>query len=198
MNVVFDLGGVVVAWNPDDIVARAFSDPNDRALVKREIFGHPDWLALDRGSASVDDVIVRAARRTGLPELVVRSFIESVPSSLIADREVVDLIRRVKSAGSSLYCLSNMPTSSMEHLERTYEFWHLFTGMVVSSRVGVCKPEPEIYAHLLETHDLRASDTVFIDDTVANLDAAERFGIRTIHFTGVRQCERELRRLGCL
>jgi len=198
MNVVFDLGGVVVAWNPDDIVARAFPDPDHRALVKREIFGHPDWLALDRGSASVDDVIVRAARRTGLPELVVRSFIESVPSSLIADREVVDLIRRVKSAGSSLYCLSNMPTSSMEHLERTYEFWHLFTGMVVSSRVGVCKPEPEIYAHLLETHDLRASDTVFIDDTVANLDAAERFGIRTIHFTGVQQCEGELRRLGCL
>src|ERR1051326_7530512 len=198
MNVVFGRGGVVGAWNPDDIVARAFPDPNDRALVKREIFGHPDWLALDRGSASVEDLIVRAARRTGLPELVVRSFIESVPSSMIADREVVDLIRRVKSAGSSLYCLSNMPTSSMEHLERTYEFWHLFTGMVVSSRVGVCKPEPEIYAHLLETHDLRAADTVFIDDTLANLDAAERFGIRTIHFTGIRQCERELRRLGCL
>src|SRR5689334_17189732 len=198
MNVVFDLGGVVVAWNPDDIVARAFPDPDHRALVKREIFGHPDWLALDRGSASVDDVIKRAARRTGLPERVVRSFIENVPSALIADREVVDLIRRLKSAGNSLYCLSNMPTTSMEHLERTYEFWHLFTGMVVSSRVGVCKPEREIYAHLLETHDLRASDTVFIDDTVANLDAAARFGIRTIHFVGVRQCEGELRRLGCL
>ena len=86
----------------------------------------------------------------------------------------------------------------MEHLERTYEFWNLFTGMVVSSRIGVCKPEPEIYTHLLETHGLRASDTVFVDDTVANLDAAARFGIRTIHFIGVQQCEGELRRLGCL
>lgn len=198
MNVVFDLGGVVVAWNPDDIAARAFADPAHRALVKREILGHPDWLDLDRGSRSLDDVIVRATQRTGLPEPVVRSFIEGVPSALIADPEVVDLIRRLKSAGSSLYCLSNMPTSSMEHLERTYEFWHLFTGIVVSSRVGICKPEPEIYTHLLETHGLHASETVFIDDTVANLDAAARFDIRTIRFVGVQECERELRRLGCL
>jgi putative hydrolase of the HAD superfamily len=198
MNVVFDLGGVVIAWKPDEIVARAFSDPDQRSLVKREILGHPDWLALDRGSTSLDDVIVRAARRTGLSEPVVRSFVEGVPSSLIADPDVVDLIRRLRSAGSSLYCLSNMPTTSMEHLERTYSFWNLFTGIVVSSRIGFCKPEPEIYAHLLDAHRLRAADTVFIDDTVANLDAAAQFGIRTIHFIGVRQCEGELRRLGCL
>jgi putative hydrolase of the HAD superfamily len=91
-----------------------------------------------------------------------------------------------------------MPTISMEHLERAYSFWHLFSGVVVSSRLGFCKPEPEIYAHLLDTHLLRPGETVFIDDTVANVEAAARFGMRTIHFRSGRQCETELRRIGCL
>jgi putative hydrolase of the HAD superfamily len=91
-----------------------------------------------------------------------------------------------------------MPVISMEYLERAYSFWHLFTGVVVSSRVGFCKPEREIYTHLLETHLLDVSDTVFIDDVVANLDAAAELGIRTIQFLDVAQCEIELKRIGCL
>ena len=198
MNVVFDLGGVVVAWKPDDILARAFADPRHRALARREIIGHPDWLALDRGTISPDEVIARGARRTGLPEPVVKSLLESVPAALVADPQMVDLLHRVSAAGNALYCLSNMPVMSMDYLERAYSFWHLFTGVVVSSRVGFCKPEREIYAHLLETHLLDASDTVFIDDVVANLDAAAELGIRTIRFLDSSQCEAELRRIGCL
>ena len=198
MNVVFDLGGVVVAWKPDDILARAFDDPRHRALARREIIGHPDWLALDRGTISPKEVIARGARRTGLPEPVVKSLLESVPPSLVADQQVVDLLHRVSDAGNALYCLSNMPVMSMEYLERAYSFWNLFTGVVVSSRVGFCKPEREIYEHLLGRHRLDARDTVFIDDVAANLDAAAALGIRTIQFLDCAQCETELRRIGCL
>jgi len=198
MNVVFDLGGVVVAWKPDDILARAFDDPRHRVLARREIIGHPDWLALDRGTISPGEVIARGARRTGLPEPVVKSLLESVPPSLVADQQMIDLLHRLNDAGNALYCLSNMPVMSMEYLESAYSFWHLFTGVVVSSRVGFCKPEREIYEHLLETHRLDARDTVFIDDVAANLDAAEQLGIRTIQFVDRAQCETELRRLGCL
>jgi putative hydrolase of the HAD superfamily len=195
MNVVFDLGGVVVAWKPDEIVARAFADPDDRRLARREIIGHPDWLALDRGTLSYDDAVVRGAKRTGLSEAAVRALIDSVPASLVADAEAVALLHRVKAGGHDLYCLSNMPAASIEHLERVYSFWHLFTGVVVSSRVRLCKPEPEIYACLIDAYRLRAPDTVFIDDTVVNLNAAAGFGLRTIHFQSVQQCEAELRDL---
>jgi putative hydrolase of the HAD superfamily len=198
MNVVFDLGGVVVAWKPDDILARAFDDPRHRVLARREIIGHPDWLALDRGTISPGEVIARGARRTGLAEPVVKSLLESVPPSLVADQQMIDLLHRLSAAGNALYCLSNMPVMSMEYLESAYSFWHLFTGVVVSSRVGFCKPEREIYEHLLETHRLDARDTVFIDDIAANLDAAAQLGIRTIQFVDRAQCETELRRLGCL
>ena len=198
MNVVFDLGGVVVAWRPDEIVARAFVDPETRLIVEREIIRHADWLELDRGSLSVDAAVRRAAARSGLSETQVREFIEGVPAALVADADVVALVRRLHGVGHRLFCLSNMPALSMEHLERVYDFWELFSGAVISSRVGHCKPEPAIYEHLIATYQLDPTDTVFIDDVAANVAAAATFGIRTIRFENVEQCEAELRRLGCL
>ena len=198
MNIVFDLGGVVVAWRPEEIVARAFVDPTTQAVVSRDIIGHPDWLELDRGTLTIEAAVDRAARRTGLSEVDVRSFIEGVPAALIADGDVVALLRRLHAAGHDLYCLSNMPSFSMEHLERTYDFWHLFRGKVISSRIGHCKPERAIYEHLLRTYDLDPSGTLFIDDVEANVVAAATLGMQAIRFESLRQCEAELRRLGCL
>jgi putative hydrolase of the HAD superfamily len=198
VNIVFDLGGVVVAWKPDDIVSRAFADPRERQLARREIIGHRDWLALDRGDLSVDDVVKRGAERTGLSESSLRLLIDAVPPSLVPDVDVINLLHRLKANGNTLYCLSNMPKLSIEHLERAHSFWHLFDGIVISSRVGFCKPEPEIYAHLLAAHALRPAETIFVDDVIANLQAAERFDIRTIHFRSAAQCAAELKRLGSL
>lgn len=198
MNVVFDLGGVVVAWNSDDIVANAISDPATRPIARKHIIDHPDWLELDRGTLTVDEAIVRATERSGLDEALVRSLVDSVPPALVANPATVALMRRVKSAGNSLYCLSNMPIGSIEYLERRYDFWDLFDGAVISSRVHHCKPEPAIYEHLLETYDLAARETVFIDDMEPNIVAAAKLGIATIRFVDVTQTERALEALGCL
>jgi putative hydrolase of the HAD superfamily len=198
MNVVFDLGGVVVAWNPEAIVASAVKDPALRPLARREIIDHPDWLAMDRGTLSLEEAVRRGTARSGLPEPLVRFLIESVAPSLVANPETVALMRRVRDAGHRLYCLSNMPVESMAHLEATYDFWNLFSGIVISARIGHCKPEPAIYEHLLETYDLVPHDTIFVDDMQPNLDAAASFGIRTIRFRSVAQCSQELSQLGAL
>jgi putative hydrolase of the HAD superfamily len=198
MNVVFDLGGVVVAWNPDEIINRAVSDPANRPIAMRHIMRHPDWLQLDRGTLELEDAIRRATERSGLDETLVRAVVESVPASLVANEETVALMRRVKAAGNSLYCLSNMPAGSMAYLERRYDFWDLFDGAVISSRVHYCKPEREIYEHLLDTYALAPSDTVFIDDVAANVEAARTVGMHAIQFATVAQTEGALRGLGCV
>ena len=76
------------------------------------------------------------------------------------------------------------------------DFWDVFAGRVISCRVGLCKPEPAIYAHLLETYALDPRETVFIDDLDVNLATAAKFGIRTIRFEHPAQCAAALRRLG--
>jgi putative hydrolase of the HAD superfamily len=198
MNVVFDLGGVVVAWNPHDIVARAVADPATRPAAMEHIIRHPDWLELDRGTLELDDAIQRAVERSGLEETLVRAVVESVPASLVANDETVALIHRVKAAGNGLYCLSNMPSGSMAYLEARYAFWDLFDGAVISSRVHFCKPEREIYEHLLETYGLVPGETVFIDDVAANVEAARALGIHAIQFLDVATTADALARLGCL
>lgn len=196
MNLVFDLGGVVVRWDPDAIIAGVFPDPNIRARVKAEVFGHADWLELDRGTLGRGEAIARAAKRSGVAAGEIKRLLHAVPPSLAVFPETVALLRRLKGKGHPLYCLSNMHFASIEYLEKTETFWELFEGAVISCRLQLCKPEAEIYRHLLRTYGLKAQETLFIDDVQKNLDAAAQLGMKTLRFENAAQCERELCTLG--
>lgn len=195
MNVVFDLGGVVVRWKPDELIAAHFADAETRARVRRDIIDHADWLALDRGVLDKADAVQRGAQRTGLSAADVLRFLDSVPPALTVMPDTVALMRRLRAQGYTLYCLSNMQTASIAWLEREHDYWDVFSGAVISSRIHLIKPEPAIYTHLLERFTLRAAETVFIDDTPVNLPPAQAQGIRTVLFKDAAQCERELRAL---
>jgi len=197
LNIIFDLGGVVIKWRPEAIIAKVFADPLSQALVRAEILEHADWLALDRGTLPQPDAIARASMRTGLSETEVACFFRQVPLSLVPIPATVDLLYRVKAHGHTLFCLSNIQFSFIEHLEAVYSFWEVFTGAVISCRLNLLKPEPAIYAYLLQKYGLDASKTVFVDDMDENLVAAARFGLQTVRFENPTQCAGQLRRLGC-
>jgi putative hydrolase of the HAD superfamily len=198
LNIVFDLGGVLVRWEPKALISEVFADFEVRRVVQQEFVGHPDWLALDRGTLTPEDAAGRAARRTGLSQREVLNFLRRVPASLVAIPDTVELLYRLRSRGHFLYCLSNMHLASIEHLEKAYTFWDVFSGKVISCRLNLCKPEPEIYIHLLETYQLNPTKTVFIDDVDVNLTAARQFGIQTIQFESPYQCASQLTTLGCV
>jgi putative hydrolase of the HAD superfamily len=198
VNLIFDLGGVVVRWDPEAIIAGVFAEEDVKARVRKGVFEHPDWLELDRGTLGREEAIARAARRSGIAEGEIRRLLLAVPPSLVVFPETVSLMRRLKAKGYPLYCLSNMHPASIEYLESTQDFWDVFAGRVISCRLQLCKPEPAIYAHLLRAFGLEAKDTLFIDDVQKNLDAAAKLGIRTLRFEHAAQCERELRSLGVL
>ncbi len=198
MNIVFDLGGVILTWKPEEIIARAFSNPSARALVRRNIFGHHDWTLLDRGTLLYPEAILRATARTGLSASSISEFFRQVPLSLVAVPETVDLSRRLKTRGHRLFYLSNMHTAAMNYVEQIYTFWDVFKGGIMSCRVHWVKPEPEIYTCLIEQYELEVSQTVFIDDFTGNLEPAVRLGMQTIKFNNVEQCERQLMALDCL
>jgi putative hydrolase of the HAD superfamily len=196
LNLVFDLGGVVVRWDPDAIVAGVFTDQEVRKKVRDGVFAHADWLELDRGTLGRDEAIARAAQRTGVAAHEITRLLHAVPPSLVVFADTVELLRRLKRKGYPLYCLSNMHFASIEYLERTEAFWDVFDGRVISCRLQLCKPEPGIYEHLLRTYNLDPAKTLFIDDVQKNLDAAARLGIKTLKFESAAQCARELRALG--
>ena len=196
MNLIFDLGGVVVRWDPAAIIASVFDDEELQAKVRDGVFAHADWLELDRGTLDREQAIRRAAQRTGMAQSEIRRLLLAVPPSLTPIPETIELLYRLKARGYPLYCLSNMHIASIEHLEREQKFFEVFTGKVISCRLKLCKPEPAIYEEALKVNGLKAKDTVFIDDVDVNIEAAAKVGLHTIQFRDAAQCERELRALG--
>jgi putative hydrolase of the HAD superfamily len=193
--IVFDLGGVVVEWLPERLLARMVQDEQARTTLRKDILGHDDWLALDRGTLAGDDAIRRFVGRTGLDQALVTELLDAVGPSLVAKEDTLELIRTLRAAGHPIYYLSNMAHAWFDYIERHRDFWPLFDGGIVSCRVGLLKPEPAIFEHLLERYGLRAGDTIFIDDIPENVAAAATLGISAIRFTDARECARELRAL---
>lgn len=196
MNIVFDLGGVVFTWEPEAIITSVFTEPEVRARVRAEIFGHADWCELDRGTLPLKEAIIRAAARTGLAVSTVADLMRQIPLALVAIPDTVDLLYRLKAKGHRLFYLSNMHVAVIEHLVRTNTFWDIFEGGIISCHVHLIKPEPALYNALFEKYALDEGQTIFIDDTEVNIAAAAQLGVQTIRFENPAQCKQVLKTLG--
>jgi putative hydrolase of the HAD superfamily len=191
-NVIFDLGGVVLDWNPGALLDRFYADQQTRAFLKSSLFEHPDWLLMDRGVLSESDVVARLQQRTGRSADELLRLLEAVRQSLQPKPDTVALIERLAQRQVPLYCLSNIPATTYTYLRQRYDFWPAFRGIVISGEINMMKPEREIFEYLLARYSLQAADCVFIDDHEPNVRAAQTLGIRTIWFRDAAQCEREL------
>lgn len=132
----------------------------------------------------------------GLTELECERLFYYVKQTQILIYGSVELIKRCKSSGYKILALTDNVHEIVSHLKSSYTFWDLFDGAMVSAEVGLLKPQPEIYRSLLSQYDLKASETVFIDDMSYNVKGAEAVGISAIQFVSATQCEKSLKSLG--
>lgn len=173
-NIVFDLGGVVFARDP-----RKCNPDFLRFFEFVRYIPMPEfWDEYDRGALTYSEVRdALAAYRAATPEQTDRYIREAIDrQEPVAATE--RLIGELKAAGYRLYVLSNMSREFIAFLRRL-PVYRQFDGEVVSCEEAVIKPEPEIYRRLLTRFGLDPSETLFIDDRQANIDAAAREGIHT-------------------
>lgn len=189
-NVVMDLGGVMLEWDPDQLLTRFEPDPVLRGQLRASIFGQ-DWRLFDRGRVTEAELIDRLELRTGNTRERLFEIVEAVRDSLREKPETVELVRALRQRGFDIYCLSNMPGPIYEHLRRRHTFWDVFRGIVVSGEIQLMKPEPAIYLHLLERFGLQPAESVFIDDLQVNVDAAKGVGLHALRFQNASQCQQE-------
>lgn len=203
MNVVFDLGAVLIDWEPARLVQAHFpdraGDPASAAALARALFHHEDWLAFDSGLRSAADVVERSAARLGLPAGALRELIEPLGERLEPIPETVELLRGLRgrrdARGSPrLFYLSNMPAPYARALERRFDFFRWFDGGVFSGDAKRTKPDEEIYQLLAWRHGLVPAQTLFVDDSAANVEMARALGWRAIHCTSPAALPRELMR----
>ena len=192
MIVVFDIGNVLLRWNPRNLYRKAFDDEErmERFLataLSMEFVSHTD-IVEDFGAAV-------AARAKAFPEfadelrLFRERWIETIGGPI---EENVALLRRLRAAGQPVYALSNFAHETFALVERQYDFLSEFDGRVISGHVGVVKPDPRIYKILFERAGRPPSELLFIDDSAANVRASEALGMPAIHFRPGIDLEAEL------
>ncbi len=102
----------------------------------------------------------------------------------------VDLLMEVKSRGFAVYAVTNMSTEGFQQIKQQYPFLRLFDGVVVSGSIGLAKPDPKIFLHLLTQFSLNPTETLFIDDKASNVQGALDAGIYAVRFENPRQLEK--------
>ena len=191
-NVIFDLGGVVFRWDPQRIVRSFYADDTLHQPILTEVFQHPDWIELDRGTLDEPDAIHRFRMRTGRSAEEMQALMHATRESLLPITETIDLINELAEQGVPLYCLSNAATRTFDFLRERHDVFAHFRGVVISGAIKLIKPDPKIFHHISERYDLAPGDTIFVDDNLPNIESAARLGFHTVHFRDSRQCRTEL------
>jgi putative hydrolase of the HAD superfamily len=199
--VVFDVGGVIVQWQPLQLMREhlPMAAPEEaHAQVFQSWAPGADWLEFDRGTVEPDALAERIALRTNYPRANIESLIGAIGAHLQPMPDSVALIARVRAAGHSLGLLSNMPRTYADHLEAMHECFGWFDHRAWSGRLGLVKPDRAFFDHVLEQLAVAPAQAVFIDDHIGHVEAARRYGWSAVHFRSAAQAEQDLRALGFL
>lgn len=189
-TVVFDLGGVLIDWNPRYVLT------DDELVVALDIDGAQRELdlgtPLDRVHATWRDTYADRAEHV---DRYFHGWHDTVAGAL---DDVVDILEELRERPLGLYALSNFSGDLFREVSPRFEFLKWFDGLLISGDEGIIKPDPAIYELLLDRFDLTARRTVFIDDRVENIEAARAAGLAGIHFHSAAQLRRELVERGVL
>lgn len=194
--VVFDVGGVLLDWNPRHLYRKLFADESEMEMFLTEICS-PAWHAShDRGVSTAASCEELASRYPEYSELIWAWSRRSEEMIGGVDAGTVEVLRAVKETGMPCYALTNMEAETYPLRLRRFPFLRWFDGTVVSGQEGVAKPDPAIFTRLLDRFGLMAKTTLMIDDTEENLYVASKLGMQTVQFRSCRELWTQLESAG--
>ncbi len=183
-NLIFDMGNVLLDYNPQICLNLFLKHPKDREIIMDELFHGPEWIEADKGDITCDEMFVEIKKR--VPERLhpaLRKCIDHWQICMTPLPGAKEYITAAKKAGYQIYLLSNASSSIYDYFPSFLPF-DFFDGAVISSDVHLIKPNPKIYLHLLHTFHLQAAECLFIDDRAENVSAAVRLGMNGFLFKG--------------
>ena len=197
-NILFDMGNVLIRFEPKQYVKNAGLSESDQQLLLRELYGSIDWVRLDRGTITEEEVYAHACARLpaelhAAAEYIIYHWNEPI----VPITGTADVVHELKARGYTLYLLSNAA-------RRQHTYWHdipgseCFSGTLISADVHLLKPEAAIYQALFDKFDLTAASCLFVDDFPPNIEAAENAGMQGIVFHDAGQLREELKARGIL
>jgi 2-haloacid dehalogenase len=195
-TVVFDLGGVLIDWDPRYLYRQLFTDPAEMEDFLARICTQ-DWHHAHDLGEDIPESCRRLARRYSGHREMIMAWAERCEEMAAGQfDEAVGVLRDVKAAGLRCLALSNMEPTTFATRRSRFAFMDWFDGFVISGIEGVAKPDPRIFQILLRRYWLEPAATVFIDDSPGNVEAARGLGMIAVRYTSAGQLRRELRSPG--
>ncbi len=192
--VVFDLGGVLIDWNPRYLYRKLIPEPERMETFLAEVCSTEWRLPFDLGAPMAEAIAELAERHPDLRHLI-EAYQVRWPEMLggTVDGSVA-ILEDLRAKVPALYALSNWPAETFAHARARFDFLEWFDGIVISGEVGLKKPDAGIYRHLLESYEIEPRTTLFIDDVPENLTAAETLGLTGVLFTSAGRLREDLAR----
>ena len=183
MNVVFDIGNVLIGWDPRALYRKIFATEDEVAWFLGNVCTH-DWnLEQDRGRSFADAIAEATARHPAYADAIAaydRRWAETILGPIAG---TVAILEELEAQGTPLYAITNWHQDKFRETRGRFSFLDRFRDIVVSGDERVVKPDPAIYRLLLDRNGLQASSCVFIDDSPKNVAGAEAVGMRAHHYT---------------
>ncbi len=196
--VIFDLGGVLIDWDPRHLYRTLIPDTTSMERFLAEVTT-PQWnAAQDAGrpwTEAVEDLTARFPDRRPLIEAYWQRWPETLGGAIDG---TVEVLAELRERGVRLLALSNWSAETFPIARERYSFLAWFEGIVISGEIGVVKPDRRIFDALIEGHGVEPSRTVFVDDTEANVAVAEELGFIGLRFVDPETLRIDLERLGLL
>lgn len=187
-NIVFDMGNVILDYNPSRIVSKVFTDPAEKDLFLKEIFQSEGWRMLDQGTLTFEEHYQELASRYPMYAEKIDWILQNWHKDQPYIPGIHNLIERLDAAGFDLYLLSN--ANSRYYTFETYlDIFKRFKGITLSSDLKLVKPQREIYERFCSIHQLVPGECLFIDDQLANIKAAREAGWLAHKFVDVDELE---------
>ncbi len=198
-TVVFDIGGVLVDWDPRHLYRKLFPrDPEGMERFLAEVCTMEWNSGQDAGRSWAEATALLKSEHPAEAERIDAYHLRWEETLGGPIGGAVDILRELKAAGRPLYGLTNWSHETFPIGRDRFDFLGWFDGIVVSGEERLVKPDPRIYRLLMERYELRPEELVYVDDNARNTEAAAALGLHGIHFTGPEALRAELVALGLI
>lgn len=198
-TVIFDLGGVLIDWNPKYLYRKIFKTEDEVDWFLNNVCTS-EWNDQQDAGRSFEEATKELVTKHPEFEEPITAWYGRWQETIRGPiTETVDILKSIKDSRKyRLYALTNWSAETFPWALETFEFLHWFEGIVVSGIEKSRKPFPEFFQILFDRYNVNPSSSVFIDDNVKNIDGANTIGLPTIHFNNPQQLKADLEELGIL
>ena len=195
-SVIFDLGGVLIDWDPRHLYRELIGDEAEMERFLAEVCTQ-EWNERQDEGRPVAVAVAELTARHPAQRPLIEAFYDRWPDMMAGEiAETVALLAELRLRNRRLYALSNWSAETFPYARERFDFLDWFHGTVISGDVGVKKPDPQIFHILFRRFGIDPDRAVFIDDSAPNVAAARRLGLEALHFTSGAVLRRDLQHLG--